>query len=513
MALIPELSFATGIELAQEIAAGRSLARSVVESCLQRIDATEQQLGAWVVVRRGGAERDADEFDDGPEAANSRLAGVPIGLKDLIDVAGVPTTASCRARGDAVPFEDSTVWRRLRGAGLILLGKTETHELGSGVTTPQTANPWDLGRSPGGSSGGSGAALAARHTPLSLGTDTGGSVRIPAAACGVTGLRVAFGRVSRAGLVGRAPSMDSVGPMARSVADCAALLQIVAGPDPADPATLALGEPPQYPVTASLDLNGVRLGFPSEQFWDESDPGVVDNAQDALTVLRELGATTVHVEIPGSHQVAMEAFHEILLKECAELYNVDDIHPDAGFGRDFVDQVKQGHSISHRQLFAAQRLRERYTKEWYATVHDHGVDALAFPTTGRTAPPRDTEPFASGTARMWQRNSRLASLTNMCELAFPVGLSDGLPTGLSLAALPLREPLVLRLGLAYQAVTDHHERIPAVVHAGSDTAGLVPEKRRWTEAQPLDAVNEDPVHRVPGVNPLDVRISPGAEAP
>ncbi len=265
----------TLVELLPLLRARRLSARELLEACLRRVDAHEPAVKAFVVLTPelaadAAARADADRAAGRPVGP---LAGVPVALKDLYLTRGTPTTASSRVLAGHDPGIDAAVWERLRAAGAGLLGKTTTHEFAYGTASAPTRNPWDLTRNPGGSSGGSAAALASRMVPVATGSDTGGSLRIPSAACGTSALRPTHGRISAYGVLPLGPSLDTTGPMARRLLDVALLLPLLAGHDPRDPCSLDAPVPP-YAQAAPSRLDGVRVGLPTGPPFDEVDEQV-----------------------------------------------------------------------------------------------------------------------------------------------------------------------------------------------------------------------------------------------
>src|SRR2546422_10726421 len=280
--------------------AGSLRASALLASILERIDEVEPDLRAFVLVDREGVQRAAVALDR--ELALGRLRGplhgIPVAVKDIFDVAGFPTRCGCRAYDDAPPAsEDSTVVARLRAAGAIILGKTTTHELACGVYTPPTRNPWDLERIPGGSSGGSGAAIAAGVVPGAIGSDTGGSIRIPASHCGLVGLKPTYGRISRSGALALSWSLDHVGTLTRTVEDAALMLSVLAGPDSRDPTTI--GRPPvPGPNIPDDGVRGMRIailrGSPFDPIEDEMD----DALKSVAAHIRAAGADVSDATLP-----------------------------------------------------------------------------------------------------------------------------------------------------------------------------------------------------------------------
>ncbi|MEO1511532.1 MAG: amidase, partial [Planctomycetota bacterium] len=295
----------------------------VAEACLARIEAVNPKLNAFVTLTADQAMESAKAAEHSLSAGRCHgpLHGVPIGHKDLFCTQGVRTTGGSRVLRDFIPENDATVVSRLEAAGMVLLGKTNTHEFAYGPTSEISTfgpvrNPWDVDKISGGSSGGSGAAVAAGLVPIASGSDTGGSIRIPASLCGLTGLKPTYGRVSRAGILPLCWSMDHAGPLARSAADAALFLQAVAGKDPADDATAAVPVP-DYTAALTGDVRGLRIGVPRRGFFQPAQRSVVDDVDAALKVFEALGARIVEIDIADIEHAAAAALAIFLAEATA----------------------------------------------------------------------------------------------------------------------------------------------------------------------------------------------------
>jgi aspartyl-tRNA(Asn)/glutamyl-tRNA(Gln) amidotransferase subunit A len=435
----------------------------LTEALLARIEKLDPTLHAFVTItaERARAEARAAEAlfrqggDPGP------LCGIPVAYKDLYATKGVLTTAGSAVLADWVPGADSTCVARLQSAGCVMLGKLITHEFAFGIQFPghrfaPARNPWNPAHIPGGSSSGSGAALAAGLCAGSLGSDTGGSIRGPAAFSGIAGLKPTYGRCSRAGVVTLSWTLDHTGPMARTVEDCAYLLQALAGHDPADPASsrAPVGD---YRATLRDGVRGLRVGVPRAYFFDGVSPEVERAFEAALGVLRSLGAQVEDVAIPsiGSAMAFMAimlveafAYHERDLRERPELY-----------GDVLREKLLAGGLVSGSEYTQAQRLRARLCEDMAAALTR--VDVLATPTTPGPAPAFATVldpdfPFA-------RSNMAPFNMAGLPALALPCGFSEaGLPLSLQIAGRPFEEATVLRVGHAYEQATDWHRRRPSV---------------------------------------------------
>lgn len=451
-------------------------ASELVERCLRQIERLEPALRACVTVL-GDPGREAALAVDGL-LANGRdrraLLGIPLGIKDLIETRGVRTTASSRVLADWTPERDATVVTRLHAAGAIALAKTNTHEFAFGTVTPPTRNPWNPDHIPGGSSGGSAAGIAAGEFLGALGTDTGGSIRIPAAACGVSGLKPTFGLVSRSGIVPLSWSLDHAGPIARSVEDCALLLEAIAGYDPLDPdsvdvplldfrAALASGRSPEQAV------RGTRLGVPDRFFFRHVDAEVEAAVRAAIRLLEDLGATVEEVHVPAMIDEMFEVYRAIQKPE-AYVYHQDQGWLEARralYRPETLEKVLGGAAYSAADYVRAQRARREFANAMQAAMV--GIDALVMPTLpvpARRADEVDTPLLFDGVEEPAGDSLRFTfpfDLTGQPALTVPCGFtSSGLPVGLQLVAARFGETTLLRLGHTYQRMTDWHLRVPAM---------------------------------------------------
>ncbi|MGC0380387.1 amidase [Streptomyces sp. SAI-129] len=427
----------------------------LVDSVLERVERAEPHLKAYATVTAEHARRAARAAEDDIAAGRHRgpLHGIPMGLKDLIDVAGVATSASSRVRAGHRAEASSTVAARLEAGGAALVGKTHTHEFAYGLTTPQTSNAWDTGRVAGGSSGGSAVAVAAGTATFALGTDTGGSIRVPAALNGVVGLKPTYGLVPRHGVTSLSWSLDHVGPITRTVGDAALVLDTLAGHDPRDPASLTVPAARYGPV-AGTDLRGLRVGVPRTYYFDHVDPEVESAVRDAIDRLEELGARLVEVEIPMTRYIQATqwglmvpeatAYHERTLRTVPELYQAD-----------VRILLEAGELMPAGDYLRAQRARTLMRREWAAMLRD--VDLIAAPSVPATAVKagQETITWADGTVEgvsdAYVRLSSPANITGVPSLSLPVGHDTaGLPIGMQLLGRPLGEHVLLRAGHAYE---------------------------------------------------------------
>jgi len=468
------MSDLTELSIAQQAAAIKARKISPVEltkAYLARIDALNGKVNAFVTPTPEIALKEAKAA----EAAIRRggwkgpLHGIPIGQKDLYRTKGVRTTCASKLLARHVPTEDATVVAQYKSAGTVLLGKLNTHEFAYGPTNAESAfgpsrNPWDTRRFSGGSSGGSGAAVAIGLCAGATGSDTGGSIRIPSAACGITGIKPTYGRASRAGIFPLCWSMDHPGPMARSVEDCAILLQPICGADPRDPTTVDRPVP-NYRAALKGGIKGLKIGLPMRYFYSRALPIVEKTVLQAVDVLKSLGAKVREVEIPHIEHAAAAATTMYLCE--ASAYHDDVIGPR---GADYTEQVRLyvelGNYVLAKDYLRAQRFRSLLGQE-IADVLDT-VDVLALPTLPITALPigQETVPIRGKSDSVFGsliRNTEPFNLTGLPVLSVPCGFDgDGMPIGLSIAGRPFDEPRLLKVGHAYQGATDWHRRRPHI---------------------------------------------------
>ncbi|WP_425825700.1 amidase [Streptomyces fractus] len=442
-------------EAADAIGQRRLSPVELTDSVLSRLAHVEPGLGAYVTVTAERAREAARAAERDLSAGRHRgpLHGIPMGLKDVIDVEGVATTAGSRVRAGHRARADSAVAARLAEAGAVLLGKTHTHEFAYGLITPQTSNAWDPGRVAGGSSGGSAVAVASGAATFALGTDTGGSIRVPAALNGVVGLKPTYGLVPRRGVTSLSWSLDHVGPITRTVEDAALVLGALVGHDPDDPASL------HAPVTdyrpgADTRLAGLRVGVPRTYYFDHVQPEVEDEVRRAIGQLADLGATLVEIDIPMARYVQATqwglmvpeatAYHEGTLRTVPELYQ-DDVRT----------LLEAGELMPAGDYLRAQRSRTLMREEWARVLRQ--VDVVAAPAVPATAveASQETITWADGTVEAvsdaYVRLSSPANITGIPALSVPVGHDTaGLPIGMQLLGRPLGERTLLRVGHAYE---------------------------------------------------------------
>jgi aspartyl-tRNA(Asn)/glutamyl-tRNA(Gln) amidotransferase subunit A len=459
-----ELAYAGIRELAGRFRKRELSPLELTNTLLERIEGLDPTLHTFVTLTADRALADAKAAEAAIAQNDPRpLLGIPVAYKDLYATRGIRTTAGSAVLADWVPTEDSTCVARLQAAGCVMLGKLITHEYAFGIQFPghrftPARNPWNLAHIPGGSSSGSGAALAAGLTVGSLGSDTGGSIRGPAAFSGIVGLKPTYGRCSRAGVVTLSWTLDHTGPMARSVEDCAWLLQALAGHDSADPASS------QAPVGDYLsglgrDIRGLKVGVPRAFFLDNVTAEVKAAFERALQTLTELGASIVDVTIPSIRTAP--AYLAILLSEAFAYHERDLRERPQLFGEGLRDKLLAGGLFTGAEYIQAQRLRARLRNDIVATFQH--VDVLATPTMLSPALPftvvQDPDlPYPYPTS-----NTSPFNMSGLPALALPCGFSTtNLPVSLQLAGRPFDEATVLRVGHAYEQATDWHRRRPPV---------------------------------------------------
>lgn len=435
----------------------------LLELVLERIEKTDDDVKAYVALREEKARKEARAADEEIRKGVDRgpLHGLPVSIKDLIDTEGLRTTYGSPIFKDHVPKEDAAVVVRLKEAGAVIVGKTNTHEFALGGITPPTRNPYDLSRIPGGSSGGSAAAIAAGSALLTLGSDTGGSIRIPASYCGVVGLKPTYGRVSRVGVFPESWSLDHVGPITRHVEDCALLLQAIAGYDPDDQATVE-GELPDYTRGLDGDVEGLKVGVPTNHFFDDLDREVHAAVSAAIKHLEVLGMRTEEVSFPAVNEI-LGAYTALDLAEVAA--NHRRIYPEHSheYLPDTKAFIEAGYLLSATTYIDALRARPRLLGQVLDATR--GVDVLAVPSQPIVAPKvGDTVAVIDGHREdlllAMVRLMAPFNLTGLPALSVCCGYnSRGLPIGLQIVGKPFDEATVLRVGHAYQISTPWRERL------------------------------------------------------
>jgi aspartyl-tRNA(Asn)/glutamyl-tRNA(Gln) amidotransferase subunit A len=487
-----ELTRMTASGLAAAIAAGQVSAVEVTEAHLARIDRVDPRVHAFLHIAADGARAAARAVDErrAAGAALGPLAGVPLALKDVFTTQDMPTTCGSRILDGWLPPYDATVTRRLRQAGVVVLGKTNMDEFAMGSSTENSAfgpsrNPWDLSRVPGGSSGGSSAAVAAFEAPLGIGTDTGGSIRQPAAVCGVVGVKPTYGGSSRYGVVAFASSLDSPGPLARTVLDAALLHEVMSGHDPLDATSIDVPVPPVVAAARQADVSGLRIGVVTELSGDGYQPGVLARFGEAVELLESLGAKIVDVSCPH-FSYALPAYYLIAPSECSSnLARFDGMRYGLRVGDDGTRSAEEVMALTRAEGFGAevkrrimlgtyalssgyydayygkaQQVRTLITRDFEAAFEQ--VDVLVSPTTPTTAFPigeRADDPLAMYLADLCTIPSDLAG---NAALSVPCGLApeDGLPVGLQIMAPVLADDRCYRVAAAVEAALEQRAGRP-----------------------------------------------------
>ncbi|HTF73006.1 MAG TPA: amidase [Bradyrhizobium sp.] len=456
-------------EVAQAIAQKRFSSREVTLACLNRVAQWQPRLNAFMAIETDEALAEADAADAALAKGNvsGALHGVPLAHKDMYYEAGKIVTCGSHIRRDFVATTTSTALQRLKDAGTIRLGSLQMAEFAYGPTGHNTHygpvhNPWAVDRVTGGSSSGSGAAVAARLTFAALGSDTGGSIRMPAHFCGVTGLKTTVGRISRAGAMPLSQSLDTVGPLARSAEDCALLLGLMAGADADDPTAVA-GPLPDYLAATRESIKGLKIGVPTAFYVDDLDPEVERILDDTITVLKREGAEIVQVELPDQRQLTA-ACQLVLAVEAAAFHKRWMIERPQDYGPQVLMRLQNGLAIPGVSYLEAMRWRGPALAAYLAAVA--GVDAVIAPVAPVAAPTIaesdvGNSPDAEAVIQRLTRFTRPINYLGLPALAIPSGFTkSGLPVGMQLIGRSFDEAMLLRIGAAFQRATDFHARVP-----------------------------------------------------
>ncbi|MGV3723198.1 MAG: Asp-tRNA(Asn)/Glu-tRNA(Gln) amidotransferase subunit GatA [Actinomycetota bacterium] len=480
-----ELWELTARELRDAVASGKASCREIAEAHLGRAELLDGDIQAFVTLTPEAALAQANQWDQARArgAELPPLAGVPIALKDNFCTRDIRTTCSSRILGNWRPPYDGTVTRLVREAGALLVGKTNMDEFAMGSSTENsgllvTRNPWDTERVPGGSSGGSAAAVAARMAPLSLGSDTGGSIRQPAALCGVVGVKPTYGRVSRYGLVAYASSLDQIGPFARTVEDAALLMNVIAAHDPLDSTSAPL-ETPDYAAALTGDIRGLRIGVPREYFAVGVHADVREAIEKALDVYRELGASVVETSTPHA-EYALASYYIIAPAEASSnlarydgvRYGIRDLKAndvvgmyettrDDGFGAEVKERIMLGTyalSAGYYDAYYEKALRVRTLVKQDLDRCWEQFDVLVTPTSPEVAfriGEKSDDPLAMKLSDICTIPINMAGT---CAASLPCGFSGGLPIGLQIIGRPFEEATMFRAAHAYEQATEWHRR-------------------------------------------------------
>jgi len=437
----------------------------LTKACLERIDSIDGKLHSFITITADVAFQQAQEAERALLSGMGRgpLHGIPIALKDLYATKGIRTTCHSAVLEHWIPVDDATAVTKLRAAGTILLGKLGMHEFAFGGPSvdapfPAVRNPWNTAHIPGGSSSGSGAALAAGFCYGALGSDTGGSIRTPSSHCGVVGIKPTYGRVSRYGVIPLSWSLDHAGPMARSVEDCALLLHAIAGYDSKDPASANIPVT-DFRIGLKDGIKGLRVGVPRTHWFDENkgtDPETETVFDEALKVLGNLGATIV--EIDGRpFSTARKANQTMLVAEAYAFHEKHLQNTPEKFGSSVRRRLLEGAFLSAADYITAQRARTALNEQIRANFSR--VDVFATPSAPR--PPEAFESMDPNEQNLRPSFTNPFNLTGLPAISVPCGFTEGnLPVGLQIVARPFEEPVVLRTAYAYEQATEWHKRRP-----------------------------------------------------
>ncbi|HVP28279.1 MAG TPA: Asp-tRNA(Asn)/Glu-tRNA(Gln) amidotransferase subunit GatA [Myxococcota bacterium] len=474
--------------LRADLDAKRVSSRELVDACLARAEALDRKLHAFLGLRAERARAEAAESDARRARGEVRgaLEGIPVALKDNMVQRGEPTTCASRILEGFVSPYDATIVRRLQAAGAVIVGRTNLDEFAMGSSTENSAygpsrNPWDVSRTPGGSSGGSAAAVAAGIVPLALGSDTGGSIRQPAACTGIVGMKPTYGRVSRYGLVAFASSLDQIGPFTRSAADCATALEVLCGHDPFD--STSLPEPvPRFSEALTGDVSGLVIGLPKEYFVEEGvDPAVLAAVRAAVAELEKAGAKTREVSLPHT-KYGIACYYLIAPAEASsnlarydgvryglrakDAENLTELYcrtRSQGFGAEVKRRILLGTYVLSAGYYdayyrKAQQVRTLVRRDFEGALA--GCDVIATPTMPEVAfriGEKSGDPLRMYLNDVYTVSANLAGVPG---ISIPCGFHEGMPIGLQLLGRILDEATLLRVADAYERCTDWHSRRP-----------------------------------------------------
>ena len=460
----------------------------LTRSCFERIAQVEERVKAYVTLTESHALEQAEQADKTlAEGRGGPMTGIPVQVKDLICTKGIPTTCSSRMLENFIPVYDATVWEKLSKQGAPLLGKGNMDEFAMGSSCENSAffpthNPWNLGRVPGGSSGGAAASVAADEAIIALGSDTGGSIRQPASLCGVVGLKPTYGRVSRYGLIAFASSLDQIGPVGKDVTDCAITLNAIAGYDRRDATSLDL---PSADFTAGLngDIRGMRLGVPEEYFVEGMEPGVREAVDGAIRELESLGAAVEPVSLPTT-EYALACYYIIAPSECsANLARYDGVKfgysyqdtPDMWQAMETTRQQGFGPEVKRRIMLGAYALSAGYYDAYYLKAQQvrtlirqdfarvfEKVDALVTPTSPVVAFPLGEKTADPVQMYLIDVCTLPINIAGLPAISVPCGFSEGLPVGMQLIGPHLSEERLLNVAYAYEQATEWHKARPGL---------------------------------------------------
>jgi aspartyl-tRNA(Asn)/glutamyl-tRNA(Gln) amidotransferase subunit A len=484
-----ELNQLTIHALQEKIRSGKTTAVEIVQSVFQRIDAVEKDVNAYIVLTREAALEEAARTDAAIRKGDIRtLTGIPIALKDLLCTRGITTTCASRILHNFVPPYDATVVEKLRDAGAVFTGKTNMDEFAMGSSTETsgfgiTRNPWDLKRIPGGSSGGSAAAVAADECIAAIGSDTGGSIRQPAALCGVVGMKPTYGRVSRYGLVAFASSLDQIGPFSKDVEDCSILMNVIAGYDPRE-STSVPAEVPDYRQYLARGIDGWTVGIPKEYFIEGIDPEVMTAVRKAIAVIEGLGAKCIEISLPHTEYCLAVYYIVAPAEASSNLARYDGVKygfrsPD---GRDLLDMYKKSRSagfgaeVKRRIMLGTYVLSAGYYDAYYKKASQvralikrdfdeafKQCNVILTPTTPTPAfriGEKTDDPLQMYLSDIFTISTNLAGIPG---ISVPCGFTqDGLPIGVQFLAGHFEEAKLIQIAAAYEINANLEKRRPTL---------------------------------------------------
>ncbi|MGQ9509143.1 MAG: Asp-tRNA(Asn)/Glu-tRNA(Gln) amidotransferase subunit GatA [Thermodesulfobacteriota bacterium] len=465
--------------------------REVTEALFRHIKKVEPKIQAYLLLTEEEAFRQAEEVDKSLSCGKKigYLAGIPIGLKDILCTKGIRTTCASKILANYIPFYDATVVRKLKEAGAVFLGKLNMDEFAMGSSTENsgfqiTRNPWNLDRIPGGSSGGSAAAVAADECIAALGSDTGGSIRQPASCCGVVGMKPTYGRVSRYGLVAFASSLDQIGPITKDVEDCAIMMNAISGHDPLD-STSVNREVPDYKQFLTKDIKGIRIGIPKEYFIEGIDPEVEKATQEAIHLFQSLGAEIKSISLPHT-EYAVAVYYIICTAEASSnLARYDGVkygfrsHEYEGLIEMYMHTRAQGfgQEVKRRIILGTYVLSAGYYEAYYRKASQvrtlmktdfeeafQKVDVILSPTA--PTPAFRIGEKVGNPLQMYLSDifTIPVNLAGICAISIPCGFTrEGLPVGLQLMGKPFDEGMLLRVAYSFEQHTDFHLRKPPLI--------------------------------------------------
>ncbi len=467
-----ELNFLSVQEALNLMQAGNLKPQALADACFNQIERLNPKLNAFITVSENihdlnegnpASEQLPHQTKSALQSSGAALSGIPIGIKDLFETKGIRTTAGSKFFKDYIPDEDAIVVKKLKDAGALIMGKTNTHEIALGVTTANPhfgicRNPWDISRIPGGSSGGSAVAVATGMTLAALGTDTGGSIRIPAALCGVTGLKPTFGRVSVRGVFPLSWNLDHVGPLTRTVTDAAIILQVIAGYDPDDPNSINVPVE-NYLINIENGIKDMSVALAVGDYISEADPEILNTIEQAARVFEKAGARVENVDM--SFLAAAASANSLMTPADGAAYHHQRLaeHPD-WFGADVRQRLETGRNLTSTEYIMARRKQSEMRNRLDRFFEQY--DLLLLPTTPISAPYIEGND-AVEQARRLTRFTAPFNLTGLPALSISCGYTkEGLPIGLQIISRALNEAGVLKAGRAYERETDWGTRHPVI---------------------------------------------------